>query len=153
MENVWQRLKKPSVALAPMEGVSDSAFRQLLVKFGKPDLFFSEFTSVDGLFSRGFDYVKHRLYFTLQEKPIIAQIWGTKPELFYKAAQLIKTMDYDGIDINMGCPDKAVMKMGSGARLIENQSLAAMIIDATKRGAGNLPVSVKTRIGVKQVDI
>lgn len=151
MPTIWQRSPKPLLIMAPMEGVTDSAFRRVMVAVGRPDLMMTEFTSVDGLYSRGLAYVRQRLAFTPVEKPLVAQIWGTQPDLFYKAAKLLKRMGFDGIDLNMGCPDKAVMKAGVGAQLIGNRVLAAALIAAAKRGAGDLPVSVKTRIGINRV--
>jgi nifR3 family TIM-barrel protein len=149
MKNVWEKLPKPFLCLAPMEGVADTVYRQVLLKSGRPDLMFTEFTSVDGLTSRGFEYVAQRLKFTPEEKPLIAQIWGMDPEKFYLSAKIIKEMGFDGIDINMGCPAKDVVKTGGGAALIDKPDLARKIIKATREGAGELPVSVKTRLGRK----
>lgn len=157
-KNFWNKLSaqggsasgrnKPFLVLAPMHGVTDSLFRQVVVKCGRPDVFFTGFVSVDGLCSKkGRSEALARLKFTKKEKPIIAQVFGYKPENFYKAAQIIKKLGFDGIDINMGCPDALVVKNNSGAALIKDPELAVKIINETKRGAGNLPVSVKTRIG------
>lgn len=148
MKSFWQDLEKPIMILAPMEDVTDTVFRRIVATCGRPDVFFTEFTSVDGLFSKGYEYVSKRLEFTPDEYPIIAQIWGAKPENYFKAARLLRKMGFDGIDINMGCPEKRVIKQGMCAALIENRSLAKEIIQATKDGAGDLPVSVKTRLGV-----
>ena len=137
--------------LAPMEDVTDTVFRRVVASCGPADLYFTEFTSVDGLFSKGYPYVAKRLQFTPDEHPLIAQIWGAKPENYFKAAQMLGEMGFDGIDINMGCPEKRVIKQGMCAALIENRSLATEIIQATKEGAGTLPVSVKTRIGVNSI--
>lgn len=147
MMSIWQTLKKPIFMLAPMEDVTDTVFRQVLLKTGRPALFFTEFTNVDGLESQGREHVAKRLKFLKREKPIIAQIWGLKPNNFYKAAKEIKEMGYDGIDLNMGCPQKDVTSHGACSALIKNHSLATEIIKATQEGAGDLPVSVKTRIG------
>lgn len=92
-----------------------------------------------------------RLYFTEGERPLVAQIWGNKPENFYKAAQIIAKLGFDGVDINMGCPQRKVMKTGGCAALIGQNNLVKEIIQATKEGSGALPVSVKTRIGIKKV--
>lgn len=132
-----------------MEGVADTYFRQVLVRAGKPDLMFTEFTSVDGLISRGYEYVARRLAYNPYEQPLIAQIWGTEPDNFYQAAKIMKEKRFAGIDINMGCPAKEVIRKGGGAALIDKPELAREIIEATKNGAGGLPVSVKTRIGRK----
>lgn len=146
-------LPKPIFALAPMEGVTDTVFRQVIVKCGKPDVFFTEFTNVDGLFSKGHAQVEHRLLFTKKETPLIAQLWGMRPENYFKAATLVRKSGFSGIDINMGCPEKNVVKRGACAGLIHNPKLAAEIITAVKKGAGNLPVSVKTRMGIREIEI
>ena len=148
MANIWQDLKKPIIALAPMDGVTDTIFRSLLCDLGKPDLMFTEFTHVKAIFSHDQTASIRRLQYSSQEKPLIAQIWGTTPELFESSAHLLVKLGFDGIDINMGCPDKAVTKKGSGAALINNPKLAKEIIKATQIGANNkIPVSVKTRLG------
>lgn len=145
--NFWKNLKKPIFILAPMEGVTDSVFRQIVASTGRPDVFFTEFVPIDALFSKGKEKILASLKFTEEERPIVAQIWGTDPEKFYMVAQFLSKMKFDGIDINMGCPDKNVMKKGACAALIKNPKLAREIIDATIRGGSGLPVSVKTRIG------
>lgn len=152
MKNIWQTLKKPMMILAPMDDVTDSAFRRLVSEIAKPDLFFTEFANVDGLFSAGNKSVMRKLYFTAEERPLIAQIWGNNPENYEKAAHLIVEMGFSGIDINMGCPERSVMKKGSCAALINNPELTQKIIAATKKGAGGkLPVSVKTRLGTNKI--
>jgi nifR3 family TIM-barrel protein len=147
LSNFYQKLKKPILALAPMSGVTDEAFRRMLLKLGRPDIFWTEFVSVDGLFSSGREELLHDLKFIKKEKPIVAQVFGAKPELFEKAARLIKKLGFDGIDINMGCPNHEIEKIGAGAALINNSKLAAQIIRAAKKTG--LPVSVKTRVGYK----
>ncbi len=150
--NIWQSLKKPIMILAPMEEVTDTVFRQIVGSCGAPDLYFTEFTSVEGMnHKKGIKHIQHRLFFTEKERPIIAQIWGTDLENFTKAAEKIKNMGFDGIDINMGCPEKNVVKNGCCSALIKNPEKAAAIIQAVKDGAGNLPVSVKTRIGFSTI--
>jgi nifR3 family TIM-barrel protein len=149
--NIWDNLTKPILILAPMEDVTDTVFRRIIAECGKPDLFFTEFTNVDGLASTGDHVVAQRLLFTPEEKPIIAQIWGKNPEHYYRAARRIASMGFDGIDINMGCPEKSVIKHGCCIALINNRPLASEIINATKQGAGHLPVSVKTRIGLHSI--
>ncbi len=150
--NIWQKLPKPFFILAPMEDVTDSAFRRVFLKSGPPNLFFTEFTSVDGLESLGHDKVVQRLLFHPEEKPLVAQIWGMKPENYFFAAKELKEKGFDGIDINMGCPQKTVIKNGACSALIRNHTLAHEIITATQEGAGDLPVSVKTRIGFKTIE-
>lgn len=158
MKFFWQNIAKPILALAPMEDVTDTVFRRIVASCAPPSVFFTEFTNVDGLFSRGRDEVIHRLDYTELERPIIAQIWGNTPELFYKAAKLIAEMKFDGVDINAGCPQKKVTSHGAGACLIQDPHLMKEIIIATKEGAaqktlpgGRLPVSVKTRLGYKKI--
>jgi nifR3 family TIM-barrel protein len=146
--NFWKTLKKPIMTIAPMANVTDAAFRRMFVECGTPpDVFWTEFVSVEGLLSRGKERLLPDLWFSPDEHPIVAQIFGAKPEQFEAAAGIIRELGFDGIDINMGCPDRAVEKQGAGAMLMKNPKLAQEIIRATKRGAGGLPVSVKTRIG------
>lgn len=151
MKFSWGSLPKPFFALAPMEGATDTVFRQIVNSCARPDVSFTEFTNTDGLLSKGRDEVGKRLIFDISEKPLIAQIWGKNPESFYKSARLISTMGFDGIDINMGCPEKTVVNNGCCSALIENPNLATEIIKATKEGAPELPISVKTRIGFKTI--
>ena len=152
-QNFWKKLEKPIMAIAPMANVTDAAFRQMLLKYGRPDVFFTEFVSVEGLISKGKERLLVDLWYNKKEHPIVAQIFGAKPEKFEKAAKIIRELGFDGIDINMGCPDKDIEKQGAGAALIKNPELAKQIIRATKKGAGDLPVSVKTRIGYSKNQI
>ena len=138
--------------LAPMADVTDWAFRQIVAECGKPDVFYTEFISCDGLCSQGRDRLMKHLYFTENERPIVAQFFGAKPEHFFQCAKLSKELGFDGVDINMGCPDRKVIKQGAGAALIQNPSLAQEIIAASKEGAGSLPVSVKTRLGFDAIE-
>ncbi len=113
---------------------------------------FTEFVNVDGLLSRGRKKVEQALLFEKTEQPLIVQVWGLDPDHFYAAAQEMVTRGFAGIDINMGCPDKAVIKKGAGGALINNRLLAAEIIQAVKEGVnGAIPVSVKIRIGYKEI--
>jgi len=153
VKNFWEKLKKPIMVQAPMSGVTDEAFRQMFLKYGRPDVFWTEFVSVDGLFSRGKDYCLDILKYASNEHPIVSQIFGSEPMCFERAAQLVVELGFDGIDINMGCPDRAIEKQGGGAALIKNLETAKEIIRATKRGAGKIPVSVKTRIGYNKNEI
>lgn len=154
MTNFWTELKKPFFCLAPMYDVTDAAFRAMFVKYGRPDVFFTEFVSADGLVNKeGQAKLLRELHFVTDEKPIVAQIFGSQPSNIEKTAKLIKDLGFDGLDINMGCPDRAVEKQGAGAALIKNQSLAKDIILAAKQGVGDLPVSVKTRIGYQKIEI
>lgn len=143
----WGKLKKPIFALAPMADVTDAAFRRVIAKYGKPDVMWTEFVSCDGICSSGREALLQDLMYDESERPIIAQVFGATPEHFYQTALLVRELGFDGIDINMGCPDKNIQKQNAGAKLIQNPQLAKKIIAETKRGAGDLPVSVKTRIG------
>ncbi len=150
MKSFWHTLPKPFTVLAPLDGVTDYVFRQIIQEIGRPDVFFTEFTMCEGLLSRGREKVAERFLFHPDQKPIIAQIWGTRPESFYKVAKDLRERGFAGIDINMGCPERSVIRAGACSGLIRTPSLAAEIIQATKEGAGNLPVSVKTRIGFEK---
>ena len=150
--NFWEKIKKPIFAIAPMSGVTDDAFRQMFLKYGKPDVFWTEFVSVEGLFSKGREVCLKTLKYSQEEHPIVAQVFGSDPMYFKKAAEEIEKLGFDGIDINMGCPDKAIEKQGAGAALIKDFELARQIIRATKEGT-NIPVSVKTRLGYNENQI
>jgi nifR3 family TIM-barrel protein len=151
--NIWQQLEKPISILAPMEDVTDIAFRRVIKICGRPDLFFTEFTNCEGLQSEGRSKVIHRLKYEKAEKPIIAQIWGLTPQNYYETGKLILDLGFDGVDINMGCPVKKVVKQGACSALIKKPELAKEIIDATLEGVKNkIPVSVKTRIGFDKID-
>jgi len=148
--NIWRALPRPFFCLAPMEDVTDTVFRRVVAGYGKPDLFFTEFVSVDGLMSPGRDAISHRLAHTDAETPLIAQLWGTHPEHFYAVARQLAAGEfgpYAGIDLNMGCPDTSIVKRGACAGLIDHPDRALAIVQATRAGAGALPVSVKTRCG------
>ena len=151
MNNFWQDLPKPFFALAPMEAVTDVVFRHVVAKAGAPDVYFTEFTNTASYCSpKGLHSTRGRLDFTEDEQPIVAQIWGNNPEHFRQMAHGLKEQGFAGIDINMGCPDKTVVKGGSGSALIRTPELAADIIAATKEAG--LPVSVKARLGDKNID-
>lgn len=145
-------MKKPFFVLAPMDDVTDVVFRQVVGQTARPDVFFTEFTNVEGLQSKGREQVMRRLLISPDDHPIVAQIWGLNPENFYQSAQLIKELGFDGIDINMGCPEKGVVQRGACSGLIHHPALAKEIVEATKKGAGGLPVSVKTRLGVRSLE-
>ncbi len=153
MESFWQTLSKPILALAPMEDVTDTVFRRIVASCSRPDVFFTEFTSCEGLLSAGYESVAQRLVYTEEERPIVAQIWGKKPENFYAVAKLLVARGFDGIDINFGCPERAIVKQGACAAMIGQNALVKEIIDAVKHGVEatgrNIPVSVKTRLGYK----
>ena len=152
MSTIWQDLPKPFFALAPMEAVTDTVFRRVVVAATKPDVFFSEFTNATGWVHAGEKAVAGRLDINdpALEQPVIAQIWGANPEDIAKLAAHCKTLGYKGIDINMGCPEKTATKSGGGAACIQNPELANKIIAAAK--TSGLPVSVKTRLGFSALE-
>lgn len=156
-KNFWQALPKPFMALAPMAGVTDTVFRQIIARRAKPDVLWTEFVSCDGLCSRGREALLRDLVFSDIERPIVAQVFGATPKHFYETARLIASLGFDGIDINMGCPDKAVIAQGAGAALIRRTELAREIIEATREGVASanssIPVSVKTRTGYQTDEI
>lgn len=167
---------RPVIGMSPMDGVTDAPFRAMVAKYGRPDVIFTEFVSVDGLhFAQGEkkermlrEFVKARDLIAKTNTMVesvnegkeevdiqikenapfeVAQVFGNKPEFFIEAARLVESLGFDGIDINMGCPAKNVSENGCGAGLIRTPELAQEIVRATM-GATKLPVSVKTRIGV-----
>lgn len=146
-KNFWLSLPRPFFVLAPLADVTDAAFRRVIAKCGKPDVLWTEFVSADGLCSPGREVLLNDLKFTESERPIVAQIFTSKPEKMEQAAKLVAELGFDGLDINMGCPDRSVEKQGAGAALIKNPKLARELIRAAKSGVGDLPVSVKTRLG------
>ncbi len=149
----WSKLKKPFYVLAPMADVTDCAFRRIIEKYGKPDVFWTEFVSADGLCSPGRKVLIRDFEFTKKEKPIVAQLFSSKPDKMREAAALCQELGFDGIDINMGCPDRGIEKQECGAAMIKNPKLAREIIRAAKEGAPKLPISVKTRIGYNKNEI
>jgi tRNA-dihydrouridine synthase len=176
----WKNIRKPFLVMAPMADVTDAAFRRMFVKYSKyggADIFdnegrfkeeflnkktdgeyvtWTEFVSADGLalapeegrkrLMRAFDYIE-------AERPIVAQIFGSNPEHIEKAVVMVRELGFDGVDINMGCPDRSVEKQKAGAALIKNPELAKEIILSAKRGAGDMPVSVKTRLGYNKDEL
>ncbi|MCE9585197.1 tRNA-dihydrouridine synthase [Candidatus Nomurabacteria bacterium] len=154
MNNFWQKLNKPFFVLAPMADVTDCAFRQIINKYGKPDVFWTEFVSADGLaHPEARPKLLIDLKFSPNEHPIVAQIFGSRPENIREAAKLCVELGFDGLDINMGCPDKSIEKQGAGAACIKNPALSIEVIHAAREGGGGLPVSVKTRIGYNKEEI
>ncbi len=161
--NFWQNLPKPIFVLAPLADVTDAAFRRMIAKYsrhtradgseGGPDVFWTEFVSADGL-CRATEEGKKKLLADLiyseEERPIVAQLFSSTPEYMEAAARLCEELGFDGIDINMGCPDRSIEKQGCGAAMIKDPQKAREIVRAAKRGAPNLPVSVKTRLGYNQ---
>lgn len=146
-QGFWKILKKPVLILAPMADVTDAAFRELFAKYGKPDVIFTEFTSADGLCSPGREKLLINFKYSKNEHPIVAQLFSANPEKMREAAKLVKDLGFDGVDINMGCPDRSIVKQGAGGAMIKTPQLAREVIRAAIAGAGGLPVSVKTRVG------
>jgi tRNA-dihydrouridine synthase len=149
--SIWNELPKPIVALAPMEDVTDVAFRQIVEEVAPADLYFTEFMNVDAWDTRGWPNVSRRLKKRDEETKLIAQIWGSDLEKFTAVAQDLVKRGFAGIDINMGCPVKKVVARNQGGGMIRTPDVAAQVIAAVKAGAGDLPVSVKTRIGVNEI--
>lgn len=146
--NVWTELPKPFFVLAPMEAVTDVVFRHVVASAASPDLWFTEFTNATGWVHAGERAIRGRLYKTVDERPIIAQIWGGEPGDMERLALHCKELGFDGIDINMGCPVKSAVKSG-GSGLIRKPYVAIAAIKAAK--TAGLPVSVKTRIGYSSI--
>lgn len=148
--NFWKDLPKPFFALAPMEAVSDVVFRHVVTRAGRPDIFFTEFTNATGWYRAGDKAIGGRLVKTDDESPIVAQLWGSDPVAMSAMAKHCATLGYDGIDINMGCPDQSAIKGGGGADMIRHPDRAYIMIAAAKESG--LPVSVKTRLGYTRTD-
>jgi tRNA-dihydrouridine synthase len=164
--NIFESLPRPFFVLAPLDDVTDTVFRRVIGSCAPPDAYFTEFVNVDGLQSPGRPKLLKRLQFTSVEQPLVAQIWGKKPENFYKTARQIADgtfarefglegdVNFAGVDLNMGCPDKTVVKNGTCSALINDRELAKEIIDAAREGlSGQLPLSVKTRLGFNEIDM
>lgn len=159
-------LENPFFILAPMDDVTDTVFRQVITSLAKPDMFFTEFVNVDGLQSPGRQKLLKKLRFTQTDTPLVAQLWGKNPDNFRKTAEQIADgslaaelglrdgVNYAGVDLNMGCPQKKEVNGGTCSALINDRPLAEEIIDATRSGiGGKLPLSVKTRLGYNEVDL
>ena len=131
--NFWQTIDKPIIGLSPMDGVTDACFRFITAQHGKPDVLFTEFVNVETAFFAPPILIKDFTYSEL-ERPVVAQVYGHTPEMFYRVAHIVCELGFDGLDINMGCPAKKVAAKGSGAALILNPNLARSIIGATRQG-------------------
>jgi len=166
--NFWNKLKKPFFVLAPMADVTDSVFRCMLAKYGKPDVTWTEFVSADGLAcEEGKEGLKYDLLYSENERPIIVQLFSSNPIKMREASKYVALLGFDGIDINMGCPDRSVEKQGAGAAMMKNEKKAGEIIQAVKDGIEDarksksknskirkfISVSVKTRIGYNKNQI
>jgi tRNA-dihydrouridine synthase len=168
MAEGYDALPRPFFVLAPMDDVTDTVFRQIVLGTTPPDLFFTEFVNVDGLMSPGRSKLLKKLRFAEQERAVVAQLWGLKPENFRAVAEQIADgslarelglpdgCNFVGVDLNMGCPAKSEVQNGACSALIklENRELAEQIINATREGlGGKMPLSVKTRLGFNEVDM
>lgn len=151
--NIWDELPSPIFCLAPMEGVTDLAFRGVIAHAARPDLFFTEFTNVSSFASeKGRQNALSRLKISSTDSPIIAQIWGKNPDHFSELASALKSLGFSGIDLNFGCPDRHVNRAGGGAAMIKTPELAVECIRRAKAHSNDLPVSVKTRLGFTYLD-
>lgn len=150
--NFWSQFEKGFTCLAPMEGVTDIAFRQVIARAARPDIFFTEFTNVNSYSSeKGRPNALERLRFEPSEQPIVAQIWGKNPEMFKETVEAVKNLGFQAVDINMGCPERHVVATGGGSGLIRTPELAKEILKAAKEVEG-ITVSVKTRLGYTKTD-
>lgn len=150
--NFWSQFEKGFTCLAPMEGVTDIAFRQVVARAARPDVFFTEFTNVNSYSSeKGRPNALERLRFEPSEQPIVAQIWGKNPEMFKETVEAVKNLGFQAVDINMGCPERHVVATGGGSGLIRTPELAKEILRAAQSVEG-ITVSVKTRLGYTKTD-
>ncbi len=151
----WGQLKKPFFVLAPLANVTDAVFRVHIIKHSRPDVLWTEFVSADGLcHPKGREALVRDLQFSKAEHPIVVQLFTSHPDKMREAAQFVTELGFDGIDINMGCPDKNVMKQGAGASCMKDPELAQKLIIAAREGSivggCELPISVKTRLGFNE---
>lgn len=165
MINFWQQLKekkqktgKPFFVLAPMADVTDSAFRLIVAQCGKPDVLWTEFVAADGLaHPKGREKLMYDLRYSEIERPIVAQLFSSNPVNMQAAARLCGELGFDGIDINMGCPDRTIEKQGCGSGMIKTPERALEIIAAARAGIAesgkNVLLSVKTRVGYNHDEI
>jgi nifR3 family TIM-barrel protein len=159
-QGFWANIKKPVFVLAPMADVTDASFRQVIAKYGKPDVTWTEFVSADGLVrapEEGKRKLLKDLEYTEAERPIVAQLFTSNPDHMEQAAKLCAELGFDGVDINMGCPDKSIEKQNAGAALIKHPKLARELIERAREGvrksAKDIPISVKTRVGYNKVEL
>ncbi len=164
-KSFWAKIKKPFFVIAPMANVTDYAFRTMFAKYGKPDVMWNEFVSADGLCSPGREKLLHDLKFSSKERPIVAQLFTGHADKMKQATTLCRDLGFDGVDINMGCPDRAVEKQGGGSAMIKNPTNAIEVLNSARKGwlaskkakkfedLYNTPISVKTRIGYNKDEI
>lgn len=172
----WKKVKeranaehRPIFTLAPMADVTDAAFRRIIAKYsrmgkkgGGPDVMWTEFVSADGLCSVGKEALLLDLAFSESERPIVAQLFTSNPDKMREAAKLVAELGFDGLDINMGCPDRSIEKQKAGAAMMKDPDNAIAVIKAAREGvaakgtetfSAAIPISVKTRIGYNNVDL
>ncbi len=135
---------RPIACLAPMDGITDMAYRRIVRSLNPDVILYSEFTSIDGI--KHSDMVRSRLDFKNEELPYIIQLFGNKPDLFAKTVEQFQDSGITGIDINMGCPSKNIVRSNSGGSLMKDQDLSCRIVEACCKST-KIPVSVKTRLG------
>ena len=131
--NFWRSISRPIIGLSPMDGVTDASFRYITAKYGGPDVTFTEFVNIQAAFHAAHTLIKDLTYCEI-ERPVVAQIYGRSPEMFYRVSHIVCELGFDGLDVNMGCPAKKVAAAGCGAALIREPQLARMIIRAAKQG-------------------
>ena len=145
-----------------MADVTDTAFRSMIAKYSHPDALWTEFVSADGLYhTREIQHIPDDLNPLMKDlsydpgtRPVVAQLFTSDPAMMEYGAALVDKLGFDGLDINMGCPDRSVERQHAGAALIKNPSRARELVRAAKRGvSGNIPVSVKTRVGYNTVSL
>ncbi|MFH1235593.1 MAG: tRNA-dihydrouridine synthase [Parcubacteria group bacterium] len=146
MNNFWQQLAKPIIALAPMAGVTDAAFRIICKDFGA-DVIYTEFASTNAL-AHGNDATRKMIAFDKRERPVVCQLFGNEPEMYRKAASILEEMGFDGVDINFGCPAYKVVAHGGGVSLMRDPKRCAEIVAAACEGVKNIPVSIKIRTSI-----
>lgn len=164
--NFWQELPKPLMVVAPMADVTDAPFRRMIAKYsahtradgsvGGPDVMWTEFVAADGLMRatpEGREKLMADLIYVEEERPVVAQLFSSNPEYMEAGARLAAELGFDGVDLNMGCPSATIEKQGCGAAMIKNPAHAREVIKAAKRGAGDIPVSVKTRLGYNEDEV
>jgi tRNA-dihydrouridine synthase len=167
LSNFWSRLPRAFTVLAPMEDVTDTVFRRVIARRGAPHVLMTEFIHTAELFHVKRKYARQRAFIDDAEaadlrlrtplfadgvpaRPaLVAQIWGNDPDAYRKAVPALLERGFDGIDINMGCPAHKVVRRGECSGLIDRPALAKELILAAREAAGDAPVSVKTRLGVK----
>ncbi len=156
-----QKPHRPLFVLAPMADVTDIAFRTVIQEAGSPDVFWTEFVSADGLVRatpEGKEKLKKDLLFSKEQHPIVAQLFTANPDHMFQAVTLCRELGFDGVDINMGCPDKTIEKQKCGSAMIKHPDLAKAVIEAAKKaatvdGVRDFAISVKTRVGYNKPEL